>query len=181
MEGLRWSRSVVSDSLRPHGLYSLPGSSIHGIFQARILEWVAISPTGGSSWSRDQTEVSHIAGRRFTIWATRETLPLYNRKKFKMLTPNKLKLLWKDDKSILSIIEGTWIIGFWCLSDFFQVRDTLLLIAQDSGTLGIQLAICIQFCGTRFFYFVTSAATERFWFSPVFLIPVCLSLYWIRP
>ena len=37
------SHSVVSDSLQPHGLYSLPGSSVHGIFQARVLEWVAIS------------------------------------------------------------------------------------------------------------------------------------------
>ena len=38
----KWSLSVVSHSLRPHGLY-LPGSSIHGIFQSRLLEWVAIS------------------------------------------------------------------------------------------------------------------------------------------
>ena len=35
--------SVISDSLRPHGLYSLPGSSVHGIIQTRILERVAIS------------------------------------------------------------------------------------------------------------------------------------------
>ena len=37
------SHSVMSDSLRPHGLYSLPGSSVHGIFQARVLEWVAVA------------------------------------------------------------------------------------------------------------------------------------------
>ena len=36
------SGSVMSDSLRPHGLYSLPGSSLHGILQAGILEWVAL-------------------------------------------------------------------------------------------------------------------------------------------
>ena len=52
---------------------SLPGSSAYGIFQARVLEWVAISFSGGSSQPRDQTQVSLIAGRRFTIWATRET------------------------------------------------------------------------------------------------------------
>ena len=51
---------------------SLPGSSVHGILQARMLEWVAISFFRGSSQPRDQTRVSHIAGRRFTIWATRE-------------------------------------------------------------------------------------------------------------
>ena len=52
--------------------YSLPGSSIHGIFQARVLEWAAISFSKGSSQPRDQTQVSHIADRCFTIWATRE-------------------------------------------------------------------------------------------------------------
>ena len=51
---------------------SPPGSSVHGILQARILEWVAISFSGGSSWPRDQTHVSRIAGRFFTIWATKE-------------------------------------------------------------------------------------------------------------
>ena len=51
---------------------SLPGSSVHGIFQARILEWVAISSSRGSSWPRDRTQVSHFAGRFFTAWATRE-------------------------------------------------------------------------------------------------------------
>ena len=51
---------------------SPPGSSVHGIFQARILEWVAISFSRGSSWPRDQTQVSCIAGRLLTGWATRE-------------------------------------------------------------------------------------------------------------
>ena len=52
--------------------HSIPVSSVHGIFQARVLEWVAISFSRGSYWPRDRTRVSHIAGRRFTIWATRE-------------------------------------------------------------------------------------------------------------
>ena len=51
---------------------SLPGSSVQGIFQARILEWVAISFSRRSSQPGDWTQVSHIVGRRFTIWATRE-------------------------------------------------------------------------------------------------------------
>ena len=53
---------------------SLAGSSVHGIFQARVLEWVAVSFSRGSFWPRDRTRVSHIVGRRFTIWATREVL-----------------------------------------------------------------------------------------------------------
>ena len=51
---------------------SLPGSSVHGILQARILEWVAIPVSGGSSQPRDQTWVSCIAGKFFTIWVIRE-------------------------------------------------------------------------------------------------------------
>ena len=55
---------------------SLPGSSVQGIFQARILEWVAISFSRGSSQPRDRTQVSHIASRCFIILATREELLL---------------------------------------------------------------------------------------------------------
>ena len=51
---------------------SLPGSSVHGIFQERILESVAISFSRGSSEPRARTQVSHNAGRCFAIWATRE-------------------------------------------------------------------------------------------------------------
>ena len=53
---------------------SRPGSSVHGCFQAWLLEWVAISFSKGSSWPRDWTRVSRNVGRRFTVWATREPL-----------------------------------------------------------------------------------------------------------
>ena len=57
---------------------SPPGSSVHGILQVRILEWVAIPFSRGPSWPQDQTQVFWIAGRFFTSWATREaqTLPV---------------------------------------------------------------------------------------------------------
>ncbi|XDC86430.1 hypothetical protein R6Z07F_017603 [Ovis aries] len=51
---------------------SPPGSSLHGILRARILEWVAISFSRGSSRPRDQTRVSRIAGRRFNLCTSRE-------------------------------------------------------------------------------------------------------------
>ena len=54
---------------------SPPGSSIHGIPQARILEWVAVPFSRGSSLLRNWTQVSLIVGRFFTIWATRESQP----------------------------------------------------------------------------------------------------------
>ena len=55
---------------------SLPGSSVHGILQARVLEWVDISFSKRSSQPRDWTQVSCIAGRFFTTWATGEA-PVY--------------------------------------------------------------------------------------------------------
>ena len=50
----------------------LPSSSIPGIFQARVLEWVAIAFSRWSSQPSDWTWVSRIVGRLFTVWATRE-------------------------------------------------------------------------------------------------------------
>ena len=65
------SRSVVSDSCDPMDC-CLPGSSVHGILQARIPAWVAISFSRGSFQPRDWTLVSCIASRFFILWATRE-------------------------------------------------------------------------------------------------------------
>jgi len=67
---VKWSHSVVSDSLQSHGLY-------HTTFLCpwdfpRVLEWVVISFSRGSSWPSDKTQVSCTVGRCFTIWATRE-------------------------------------------------------------------------------------------------------------
>ena len=71
----KWAEGEVSQSCptlcNPTDC-SLPGSFIHRIFQARVLEWVAISFSRGSSRPRDWTQVSRIVGRRFTVWATRE-------------------------------------------------------------------------------------------------------------
>ena len=70
---------------------SLQGSSVHEIFQARVLEGVDISFCRGSSWPWDQTWVSHIAGRRFTVWATREVKKYTSKDKNK--TSNTIKTL----------------------------------------------------------------------------------------
>ena len=62
---------------------SLRGSSVHGILQARILKWVAISSSRGPSQPRDPTWVSWIAGGFFTNWATREAQ--YSTRSFQFL------------------------------------------------------------------------------------------------
>ena len=72
---LRWSEVAQSClTLFDHMDCSLPGSSVHGIFQAIVLEWIAISFSRGSSQPRNRTRVSRIAGRCFTVWATREVI-----------------------------------------------------------------------------------------------------------
>ena len=78
------SGSVTSDSLQPQD-YSLPVSSVCGILQARILEWVVILFSRGPSGPRDRTQVSCIAGRFFTIRDNREAIP----------SVAKLKVLFK--------------------------------------------------------------------------------------
>ena len=55
--------------------HSLSDSSVHGILQARILEWVVMPSSRQSSWPGDWTWVFCIAGRFFTMWATREVPP----------------------------------------------------------------------------------------------------------
>ena len=67
---------AVSNSLWSHDC-SLPGSSVHGALQARILEWVAMPSSRESSQSRDRNQVSCIAGGFFKVWATREA-PKYS-------------------------------------------------------------------------------------------------------
>ena len=59
-------------------------SSVHGILQARILEWIAVPFSRGFSQPKDWTQVSRLAGRFFTVWATREACALYLFIYFKM-------------------------------------------------------------------------------------------------
>ena len=63
-----WSCPALGDPMD----CSPPGSSVHGVLQARMLEWVAVPISRGSSQPRNWTQVSCIAGGTFTIWVTRE-------------------------------------------------------------------------------------------------------------
>ena len=81
------SRSVMSDLFDPMDC-SLPGSSGHGILQARVLEWVAVPSSRGSSQPRDPPQVSGTAGGFFTLWATREALEMGSRVQTLALTLN---------------------------------------------------------------------------------------------
>ena len=78
---------------------SPPGSSVYGIFLARILQWIAIPFSRGSSQPRDQTWVSYIAGRFFTIRATREWLQI-------LCYPTH----WEGDPSSLPLKSGLALV-----------------------------------------------------------------------
>ena len=67
---------VAQSCLTPVDYCSPPGSSVRGVSQTSLLEWVAISFSRGSSWPRDWPWISCTACRFFTIWATREA-PYY--------------------------------------------------------------------------------------------------------
>ena len=71
---------------------SPPGSCVHGVLQARILEWVAISSSRGSSWPRDQTHISCIGRMVLYCWATREA-HIYLYKYVYFLRPSALYCL----------------------------------------------------------------------------------------
>jgi len=98
---------------------SLQASSAHGILQARILEWVAISLTRGSSRPRSWTMVSRIAGRFFTFWATMElgvkTPRLSAKWYFRPIMGNFLKLFFIGVRILLfseySLSESTVASG----------------------------------------------------------------------
>ena len=98
---------------------SPPGSSVPGILQARILEWVPIPFSRGSSQHRDWTLVSHIASRFFTLWDTREALGnLHTRKILKeMGIPDHLtcllRNLYADQEVTVRTGQGT--------TDWFQI------------------------------------------------------------
>ena len=95
-------KSHMSDSLRFLDC-SLSRSSVHRILQARVLEWVAISLSSGSSQLRDQTQVSRIAGRFFASWATREAWGVCGgSKNFSLKTSRLVQAYLRDIESLVS-------------------------------------------------------------------------------
>ena len=102
---------------------SLPGSSVHGIFQARVLEWIAISFSRGSSQPRDWTQVSCIVDRRFTVWATREEIYSLSHSVVPSIT-----LQWSLGKAFLSFCPILWNSAFKWVYLFFSPLSFISLL-----------------------------------------------------
>ena len=129
----KWSLSVVSNSLWPVDC-SPPSSSVHGILQARILQYVAISFSRASSWPKNQTRVSCIAHGFFTNWAMREAhidmwyLLLYLNINYHIIT-YLLKLFWSKDHHLsLAIIQG--ISHWFSMSILCPLKFILRILAR---------------------------------------------------
>jgi len=109
--------------------FSLPGSSVHGILQARIMEWTAISFFRGSSRPRDQTRVSCTAGRFFTIWTTKET-PDSSLLVYKKVTVFYILILHTTTLLNLFINSNSFLVGF----RIFYILSIISFANSDSFT-----------------------------------------------
>ena len=115
--------------------YSPPDSSVHGIFQARILEWVAIPFSMGSSWPRDQTLVSSI-GRQILYHLSHQGSPLLtlgvsiiHRWSHPHLMPPRVEISQSQDVLMLFLVtqsQGT------CIHSCPSIAPTLLHMTPDS-------------------------------------------------
>ena len=136
-EGSKWKSSHwVAQScptLCNHMDCSLPGSFIHGIFQARVLGWVAISFSRGSFQSEDWTQVSRIAGRHFTIWAANAS--------------QRARLF--RELAVLCILLSYWRWYIWWLSLIFCEVRVILWSKHTAFTPDVIVKVSVpQSCPT---------------------------------
>ena len=102
---------------------SPPGYSVHGILQARTLEWVAISFSRGSSWPRDQTWVSRIAGRHFTVWAQQWNNIKNNEKNLHVV---RIIKRWQRDRKWANAVEKNGsdrLVQHWVGTKFQFIKN----------------------------------------------------------
>ena len=131
---------------------SPPGSPVHGILQARVLEWVAISFSRGSSRSRDRTWVSCIEGRFFTNWATREAPDKEHLITSWLQTPLSHPwffwvVIWKGLSWVLWLVVFCVVAkGWWLEQEQWEADWVLLLSGSPRNSLyDVSLASCVGF------------------------------------
>ena len=107
---------------------SPPGSSVHGILQVRILEWIAIPFSRGSSWPRDWTQVSCIAGGSFTVWDTREA-------------PSKGIILYQRSPCFIAKQARFWFTKV----GLFSLETTVKTLIEHLKLLSLMLKIFEKF------------------------------------
>ena len=141
----------------------LSDSSVHGVLQSGMLQWIAISFLRGSSWPRDWSQVSCIAGRFFTIWATSEAQNLAL-----IIKPNISHLI--DYKSSLFLVASknqnkpdcppilcTCLVlvkpPILSCSHFFPMEESLILRGHS---LAVWLFQCFQLSVRKYYSEISS-------------------------
>ena len=114
--------------------YSPPGSFIHEIIQARLLEWVAIPFSRGSSQSRDQTQVSCTAGRFFTVRATREAQKWWLQNVYCLW--NLIPAMLKKFRELTWLVKDKYDVRGWaiCSLSLQGVRRKFKYVTGDTVT-----------------------------------------------
>ena len=133
---------------------SLPGSSTHGIFQARTLKWVASSFSRGSSWPRDQTWVSFSLQADSTVWATREA-PIINYREVPAIRSDQIRSVaqlcptlccpcnkWGQNSIAFECGDKNWVLNPWNNDWTEKVCWLVLSEADFEKELGIQVTYC---------------------------------------
>ena len=140
---------------------SLQGSSVYGILQARTLEWVTISSSRGSSRPRDGTWVSHIAGRCFTVWATREaTQAWYLTTLWVLCVSYHFPRLWISSSQCLSVSSSwsnwlssqcpNWLESWVPHQKLLIIRDTISRFIRKPQSLVVFPHFTLGAAGSRY-------------------------------
>ena len=121
--------------------YSLPGSSVHGILRARILEWVAISFSRISSQPRDWTLVSCTAGRFFTSWTTREAAIL-SRVSILPQTPLLSRMPHNIEQNSMCYSRSLLVIHFKYSNVYLSLPNSLTITSPHLFILATISSFC---------------------------------------
>ena len=116
---------------------SLPDSSIHGILQTRILEWIAMTSSRRSSSPRDWTQVSCVSRRFFTLWAAREALnphsgPIFQGCLLVLSTLEGLDTLWGPANCIKDVPSPSWLFSEMTLEKGEQIKTHYMQRAESA-------------------------------------------------
>ena len=156
--------------------YNLPGYSVHGILQARILEWVTFPFSRESSQPRDQTQVSCIAGGFFTIWATSSVQ--FSRS---VLSEAPKNHIFAEFKKLRIFPDCSYLLLLTCYQCPGAMVFTSSVCFSSPEPLPVQKAINSLIHSTHIDHFLT---TQLHATANMFLLLICLvlsiNLKWMR-
>ena len=128
--------------------YNSPGSLVHGIFQARIPEWVAIPSSRGCCWPRDQTWVSFIGRWILYYWDTWETQPLGTEKLGNFVHSRSRYLTCASEASWIHSLNCSTILTYWLMLTVFIIPISRSLFLEKNKFLNSLQSVFITVLGS---------------------------------